>query len=574
MKNNIKIIPLGGVRENGKNLYAVEINDGIYILDCGLKYPENGMLGIDVVIPDFSYLEENKDKIVGVFLSNGQDDSIGALPYFLSDFNVPIFGSKLTIELAKNEINDNPKSKSFNDYNVIDPKSEIIFNDVTVSFFKTSYSIPDSMGIVLSTNEGQIVYTGDFKFDPALKGEYKTAYGDIARVGEKKVIALLSDSGNADNPFPMDNELKAERYIFNVLKDNDERIVIAANSSNILRLQQVFNAAAESERKVYIGHDLSKKVITAIELGYLVIPKDDMIIKTAKELNELDKHEIVILETNPVGEPIKVIQRMASQKEKSVNLIPGDVVLIVTTPSPALDNTMAKTRDMVYRADGQVKTVSDDLNISNHASDEDLQMMMDLLNPEYVIPVNGEYMMMDASKKTAIELGIDKNNVFITNKGDVLEYDGNKIHHGNSVDAGNTMIDGIGIGDIGNIVLRDRKVLSEDGIFIVVVTIDRKKKLIISKPKITSRGFIYVKTNKDLMNDASQIVSKTIQSNLDNKEFDWSHLKQAVREQISHFLFDETKRRPVILPVIMEVNQHHRRNKHTSKKNYKNKENK
>ncbi|TPR17409.1 ribonuclease J [Apilactobacillus timberlakei] len=566
MKSSIKIIPLGGVREDGKNLYAIEINDGIYILDCGLKYPDNGMLGIDVVIPDFSYLEDNKDKIVGIFLSNGQADSIGALPYFLSKFNVPVFGSKLTIELAKNAINENPNSRSFDDYNVINSKSEIIFDDVTVTFFKTSYSIPDSMGIVLSVDDGQIVYTGDFKFDPALKGKYKTAYGDIARVGDKNVIALLSDSGNADNPYPMDSELKVEKYIFDVFKDNDERIIVAANSANILRLQQVFDAAYKSNRKIYIGHDLSKKVITALDMGYLVLPDKDMIIQSVKEMNDLSKNEIVILETNPVGEPIKVIQRMASQKEKSVNLIPGDIVLITTTPSPALDNTMAKTRDMVYRADGEVKTISDDLNISNHASDEDLQMLIDLLNPEYVIPVGGEYMMMEAHRQTANELGIDNQHILLMNKGDVAEYDGSKMHRGSSVEAGNTMIDGIGIGDIGNIVLRDRKVLSEDGIFIIVVTIDRKKKLIISRPKITSRGFIYVKSNKELMNEASQIVSKTIQLNLDNKEFDWSHLKQAVREQISHFLFDKTKRRPVILPVIMEVNQHHRKNKHSFKK--------
>jgi ribonuclease J len=558
MKNSVKIIPLGGLREDGKNLYAVEINDGIYVLDCGLKYPENDMLGIDVVIPDFSYLTDNRDKIVGVFLSSSNMDSIGALPYFVSEFDVPVFGTKLTIEMAKAEIRNNANAGKFDNFNVINDKSEIIFDDVTVNFFQTSSSVPDAVGIALSVDEGQVVYTGDFKLDPALRGNFATNYGAIAKIGEKKVIALLADSRNADNPFPMDNELKAANYIDDVFEDSKGRVLVAANSANLLRIQQVIDAAQKNERKIYIGRNLDSKVKKALDLGYLHA-ENDLLISDAKELESLEDGEVSILITNPTSEPLKVLQRMAAKQQKYVNIQSKDVVLIATTPSPALDNSMAKTEDMIYRAGGSVKNISNDLNISNHASAPDLQMLINLLHPNYFIPVSGEYMMMNESKNAALSMGMDTSKVLMLNKGDAISYDGEKFHHENAVEAGNTMIDGIGVGDIGNIVLRDRKVLSEDGIFIVVVTIDRKKKIIISKPKITSRGFIYVKSNKQLMNEASEIVSKTVQLNLDNKEFDWSHLKQSVREKISHFLFDKTKRRPVILPVIMEVNQHHRK---------------
>lgn len=558
MKNSVKLIPLGGLREDGKNLYAVEINDGIYVLDCGLKYPENDMLGIDVVIPDFSYLRDNKEKIVGVFLSNGDMDSIGALPYFVSEFDVPVFGSKLTIEMAKYEVNGNAKSKGFDNFNIINEKSEIIFDDVTVSFFKTSHSVPDSMGISLAIDEGQIVYTGDFKFDPALRDRFATDYGSIAKVGTKKVIALLSDSENADNPFPMASELQTKKYILDTFEDSKGRVIVAANSANLLRIQQIMEAAEKSGRKIFVGKHLDAKVRLAMKLNYLKA-SDDLLITKLSDLKKLEDNEIIILATNPSTEPINIVQRMAAQQQRNLNIKSGDVVLIATSPAPAMDNSMAKTDDMVYRADGSVKVISNDLNISNHASASDIQMLINLLKPDYFIPVSGEYMMMNESKHAALEMGMDESHVLMLNKGDTIEYDGAKFHHGNAVEAGNTMIDGIGVGDIGNIVLRDRKVLSEDGIFIIVVTIDRKKKIIISRPKITSRGFIYVKSNKSLMNEASEIVSKTIQLNLDNKEFDWSHLKQSVREKISHFLFEKTKRRPVILPVIMEVNQHHRK---------------
>ncbi|MHA8263108.1 ribonuclease J [Lactobacillaceae bacterium Melli_B3] len=561
MKDKIKIIPLGGVREDGENLYAVDINDGIYVLDCGLKYPENEMLGIDFVIPDMEYLKENRDRIVGVFLTHGHADAIGALPYFLSEFDVPVFGSELTIALAKISVKENKASRKFNNFNVINEDSEIIFDDVTVTFFKTTHSIPESMGIVLSTNSGKIVYTGDFKFDQTASDGYKTDYAALGDLGRSGVLALLSDSSNAENPNQSTNEKKIANYINDAFEYHDNRIVVACAAYNILRIQQVFEAAAKSERKVFLTNQKLEKIVnTAIKLHKLHLPKDDLLISNLSDLEKMDPEDIVILQTGKMGEPIKALQRMTAKQDADnpLNIQPEDLVVIATTPAPAMETNVARTRDMIYRANAEVKMISDDIKSSGDASQEDLQLMLNMLQPKYLIPVQGEYRMLEAHAKVAEEIGFPKENIFIPAKGDVLEYDGQKMLRGSAVDAGDIMIDGIGVGDIGNIVLRDRKVLSEDGIFVVVVTINRKKKTVIAQPKITSRGFIYVKANKSLMNQSSKIVYDAVQYNLDNKEFDWGHLKQDVRDKLSSFLFEQTRRHPVILPVIMEVHQHHK----------------
>lgn len=559
----VKIMPLGGVRENGKNMYIVDVNNSIYVLDCGLKYPENELLGIDIVIPDYNYLRENQDRIVGVFLTHGHADAIGALPYFLKEFQVPVFGSEMTIELAKLNCQSDPNVKDFDDFHVVDGRTEIDFGDVTVSFFKTTHSIPESMGIVIGTDAGSIVYTGDFKFDQTAAPGYQTDYARLAEIGKSGVLALLSDSANAENP----NETASERDIADDVLEtfnyHNGRIVVASVGSNILRLQQVFDAAAKTGRKVFLtGRDIEKIVDTAMRLNKLVLPEEDLLV-TQEQLEHLAPEQIIIVQTGRMGEPIKALQRMANKQEKGLNIEPGDLVFITTTPSHAMETTVAKTRDMIYRAGAEVKAISDELNSSGHASKNDLQLMINLLHPKYLIPIQGEYRLLSAHKKAAEEVGLPADHIFLTAKGDQLVYDGHEMVLSGSVEVGNTMIDGIGVGDIGNIVLRDRKVLSEDGIFVAVITIDHKKKQIIGEPKITSRGFVYVKANKNLMHESAEIIKNTVQSNLDNKEFDWTHLKQDVREKLNHYLFDQTRRHPVILPVIMEVDP--RRHKPKSK---------
>lgn len=566
MSDVIKIIPFGGVRENGKNMYAVEIHNDIYILDCGLKYPENELLGIDIVIPDFSYLVENKDRIVGVFLTHGHADAIGALPYFLKEIEVPVFGSEMTIALAKITVNDDPDLRKFKNFHVVDEKKEIDFGDVTVSFFKTTHTIPDSLGIVLDCDEGRIVYTGDFKFDQTATDGYATDFGRLAQIGTKKVIALLSDSANAENFERPSNETEIAASIAEIIKYHEGRVVVASVASNILRIQQVIDAAVQSRRKVVLtGHDLEKIVNTAIKLNKINIPDDDLIVP----LNKLDKlapEETIVLETGKLGEPIKALQKMASRRRGKLRIEQGDLVLIATNPSHAMETTFAKTKDMLYRAGAEVKSISDRANANGHASRNDLQLMLNLIKPQILIPIQGEYRLLAAHQELAEQVGMKPEQIFIVNKGDVLEYQDGEMFHGKGIEVGNTMIDGIGVGDIGNIVLRDRKILSEDGVFVAVVTIDRKKKIIIKEPKITSKGFVYVKASGDLIEESSKLVKKTVQANLDNKEFDWGHLKQDVRDKLGKYLYDQTKRRPVILPVIMEVNQHHKKAKKVSKK--------
>ena len=553
--SKIKIIPFGGVRENGKNMYAVEVDDHIFILDTGLKYPENELMGIAVVITDWEYLRDRKDKIVGVFLTHGHADSIGALPYFLMDFNVPVFGSEMTIALAKLAVKKHKEVKKFNDFHVVDAGTAIDFNDVTVSFFQTTHTIPETLGIVLETAEGNIVYTGDFKFDQTATKGYQTDLARLAEIGSQGVLALLSDSAGAGITGASSREKDIGEYIKETFKYQDGRIIVASVASNIMRVQQIIDAAVAVDRKIVLsGSDIEQIINTAMELGKLKMPQDILI--SLKEADKLDPKQVVILETGKMGEPIKSLQQIANGDNPKIKLSDQDLVFVTTTPSYAQETEVQKTKDIIYRTGAEVKFISDDLNPSGHANQNDQQLMLNFMKPQYFIPIQGEYRLLDRHAELAEEVGIAPDRIFLTNKGDVLTYDQGELHVGEHLDVGNTMIDGTGIGDIGNIVLRDRRVLSEDGIFVVVATIDRKKKKIVARPQITSRGFVFVKTNHQLMKQSADLVEKVVQDNLDQKEFDWGHLKQDVREKLNRFLFDQTKRHPVILPVIMEINQH------------------
>lgn len=565
MDNNIKIIPFGGVRENGKNMYAVEIKDQIFILDTGLKYPENELMGIDVVIPDWEYLREHKNKIVGVFLTHGHADSIGALPYFLMDFNVPVFGSEMTIALAKLAVKNHKEVKKFNDFHVVDASTAIDFNDVTVSFFQTTHTIPETLGVVLETKAGNIVYTGDFKFDQTAKKGYQTDLARLAEIGSQGVLALLSDSAGAGIMGASAREQDIGDYIKETFKYQNGRIIVASVASNIMRVQQIINAAVAVGRKIVLsGKDIEQIIDTAMSLGKLHLP-DDLFI-SRKEAEKLEPNQVVILETGKMGEPIKSLQQIANGDNPNLQLTSTDLVFVTTTPSYAQETEVQKTKDMIYRTGAEVKFISDDLNPSGHANQNDEQLMLNFMKPKFFIPIQGEYRLLDRHAELAEEVGVPKENIFLVNKGDVLTYKNGKFHVGEHIDVSNTMIDGTGVGDIGNIVLRDRRVLSEDGIFVVVATIDRKKKKIVARPQITSRGFVFVKTNRQLMQQSADLVEKIVQENLDQKEFDWSHLKQDVRDKLNRFLFDQTKRHPVILPVIMEINQHQKKIKNNVEK--------
>lgn len=558
MSQKIKIMILGGARENGKNMYAVQVEDEIFIMDAGLKYPDSSLLGIDVVIPDLQFFQDYADKIAGIFLTHGHADSIGALPYILRDHDIPVFGSKLTIELAKIAVQRENRRRKNDLFHVIDADTEIEFKNANVSFFKTTHSIPDSLGIDISTKEGEIVYTGDFKFDPSAKKGYRTDFVRLSEIAQKGVLALLSDSTNAEANFPNDRQTSIEKYIYNIFENYDGRIIAAAKASNIVRVQEIFQAAAATGRHVFLtGRDAGKIVYTAMKLGYLNVPKGLLV--HSKDLKKIPDSELVILETGRMGEPLKSLQKMATNRHRMIKIKKGDLVFIATTPSHSVETMVAQTSDMIYRAGGTVKELGRDKHTSGHATGRDLQMLIDTLKPKFLIPVIGEYRLLEIHKDLAIEAGMNKKDIFLPHNGDAYALEKGRLYRTDAVPGEDIMIDGSGVGDVGNIVLRDREVLSDDGVFIAAVTIDRKKKKIISEPRVSTRGFVYIKANHALMNGAADVIKEAVNNNFEHKKFDWTELKQDVRNDVEKYLYKQTGRRPVVLPVVMEVNQNRHR---------------
>ena len=560
MTDQIKIMILSGVREHGKDMFAVQVNDEIFVLDAGLKYPDSSLFGIDVVIPDLDFFEQYGDRVAGIFLTHGHADSIGALPYILRKYDIPVFGSQLSIELAKIEVQRENKRRKNSLFHVIDADTEIDFKNASISFFHTTHSIPDSLGIDVHTPAGEIVYTGDFKFDPTAALNYRTDMDRLAEIEQKGVLALLSDSSNAEASFPNASEQDIGKFVTNVFRNAKGRIIVAAKASNLNRVQEVLNAAAATGKRVLLtGRDLAKIVRTSMKLGYLDVPEG--LLMRVKDLKTVPDEQTVILETGRMGEPLNSLQKMAKKRHSMITIHKGDLVFIATTPSHAVETMVAETSDLVYKAGGTVIQLGRNIHTSGHATGRDLQLLITTLKPKFLIPVIGEYRLLEVVRDLAIKAGMNPKDIYITKNGDCLEYDfkQKRFFLTDPVPGEDTMIDGSGVGDVGNIVLRDREVLSDDGIFIAVVTIDRKKKKIIAEPKVTSRGFVYIKANRQLMSDSIDVIKKAIQANFEHKKFDWTELKQDIRGDLEKFLYKKTNRRPVILPVVMEVNQNRHR---------------
>ncbi|WP_019774176.1 ribonuclease J, partial [Streptococcus sobrinus] len=506
-----------------------------------------------VVIPNMDYLIENRDRVQGVFLTHGHADAIGALPYLLQDVRVPVFGSELTIELAKLVVKNNSQVKKFNNFHVVDAQTEIEFKDAVVSFFSTTHSIPESLGIVLRTDQGNIVYTGDFKFDQAASPGYQTDYARLAEIGQEGVLALLADSANADSKVQVASEAEVGEEMDDVISDAKGRIIVAAVASNLSRIQQVFDAAAEYGRRVVLtGFDVENIVRTAIRLKKLSIADEKLIVKP-KDMNKYEDHELIILEAGRMGEPIEGLRKMSIGRHRYVEIKDGDLVYIVTTPSVAKEAVVARVENMIYKAGGSVKLITQNLRVSGHANGRELQLLMNILRPKYLFPIQGEYRELQAHADLAEEIGMLPENIYIMKQGDIMLLGDQGFMHEGGVPASDVMIDGNAIGDVGNIVLRDRKILSEDGIFIVVITVNKKKKTIVSKAKVHTRGFVYVRKSRDILRESADLVNKTVADYLATEGFDWGELKGSVRDELGKFLFDQTKRRPAILPVIMEV---------------------
>lgn len=562
--NKLNIIPLGGTREAGKSCFAVECGEDIFVFDCGLLYPDDELLGIDVVIPDFSYLIEHRDRVKGIFLTHGHADAVGALPYLLEDVEAPVFGTELTIELAKIYGEEASVDCQFTDYHVIDSDTEITFdNGIEVSFIKTTHSIPDSVAIVLKTNQGAIVYTGDFKFDQSASKLYQTQFGRLTDVGEEGVLVLLSDSREAESPIENASEYQIEDSMVDLFINATGRIIVACIASNIQRLQQVFDAAHETHKKLYLtGKKLERIIDTAIRLGKLTIPSKNLIIQR-QQLANVPDDQLVILETGSTGEPIQSLQAMAKGQHKDVQLKQGDVVYFATTPNVSMETILAQTKDLIYRAEAEVVTLPGRTKASGHATPGQLQLMINLLQPKYLIPVLGEYSKLVAHTHLANEVGMSYKNTYVPVNGDVISFKKRRMEVTGQVPVGNILVDGAGVGDIGNVVLKDRRILSEDGIFVIALTISRREGKILSGPRAISRGFIFMKTSGDLLEESQRLATEEAKAYLANhqEDFDWNDLKQGIREKVGRFLFQETSRRPVVLPVVMDASNYNKARK-------------
>jgi ribonuclease J len=547
----IRIIPLGGVGEIGKNMYVVEVDHEIFIIDAGLMFPENEMLGIDIVIPDIQYLIENKDRVKGIFLTHGHEDSIGAISYVVSKIKAPVYGTKLTNALVKARLKD-AKVPDDVKFFTVHTDSMLNFDGVQVSFFRTTHSIPDSVGVCIHTSEGAIVHTGEFKFDQSAKHLYRPDLGKMAAIGDSGVLCLLSDSTEAERPGYTTSEAVIANQLTETFRTAKGRIIVACFASNLIRLQQVFDAAEQNNRKVaVVGKSLKRVYDIALKLGYLHIRDGIMI--SLDEIEEYPNDEIVIVATGNQGEPFEALQRMAKKSHRLVNITSGDTVLITATPSPGMEVIVGRTINMLFKAGADVLTANKKVHVSGHGSQEDLKFMLNIMKPKHFVPIQGEYKMLVAHSQLAHDIGLPYRKIFILDKGDVLEYKEGKMKMSGRVQAGNVLIDGSGVGDVGNIVLRDRKLLSEDGVFTVVVTINRKTKAIVAGPEIISRGFVYVRESEELIEGASGIVTDVVQTYLQKGSFEWSAIKQDIRDQLNYYLFNKTRRRPMILPIIMEV---------------------
>ncbi|MDD7185503.1 MAG: ribonuclease J [Oscillospiraceae bacterium] len=552
-KTPVKIIPLGGLNEIGKNMTVFECSNDMFILDCGLAFPDADMPGVDIVIPDFTYVERNRDKLRGIVLTHGHEDHIGGLVYFLKKMNVPVYGTKLTLGLVDGKLKEHGLSGKVQ-LNVVLPRKTIKMGCMGVELIKVNHSIPDSVGVAIHTPAGVIVHTGDFKvdFSPIDGGII-----DLARFGElgsRGVLALMSESTNAERPGYTQTERKVGESFENLFKKAEgKRIIIATFSSNIHRVQQIVNCAEKYGRKVAVfGRSMVNVISTAIELGYLKVPEG--IIIDIEMMNLYKNEQIVLITTGSQGEPMSALTRMAMNDHKKVNITPQDFIIISAKPIPGNEKYVTKVVNELMKSGAEVVYESMyEVHVSGHACQEELKLMMALTKPKFFIPVHGEYKHLQKHADLAVDVGIPRENIIIAEIGNVIETDGVKMSVVSQVPAGRTLVDGLGVGDVGAIVLRDRKHLAQDGLIIIVVGIEKSTNEVVSGPDIISRGFVYVRESEEIMVDSRNILINTL-NNCSASEFkEWNTLKGKMRDALSDYIYQKTKRSPMILPIIMEV---------------------
>ncbi len=551
-KAKVKIIPLGGVNEIGKNLPAIEYKNDIVVIDCGLKFPDEDMFGIDLVIPDITYLIKNKEKVSGIFLTHGHEDHIGALPYVLKQLNVPVYGTKLTLGIVETKLKEHGLLSS-TELVRVKPRDVIRLNSVSVEFIKTNHSIADSVAIAVHTPLGVVLHTGDFKVDyTPIDGE-PMDFARFAELGKKGVLAMMADSTNVERSGYTNSEKIVGESLTRIFGKTKGRIIIATFASNIHRIQQIIDAASVYGRKVAVsGRSMENIMNVAIELGYIEVDKDTLV--SIDQINKYNNDQVVIITTGSQGEPMSALSRMAASEHRKVNIVEGDTIIISATPIPGNEKLVSKVINQLFKKGAEVIYGSqENIHVSGHACQEELKLMQTLVRPKHFIPVHGEYRHLKQHGELAIKLGLDSKNVVIPDVGDVIEVTRNGIKKNGSVISGQIFVDGLGVGDVGNIVLRDRKHLSQDGILTVVVTLSKENKAIVAGPDIISRGFVYVRESESLMDEARDIVRNTLLDCEEKNISDWATLKSNVRDELRSYLYEKTKRKPMILPIIMEI---------------------
>ena len=546
----LKIIPLGGLEQIGMNITAFEYGDSIVVVDCGLSFPEDDMLGIDLVIPDVTYLKENISKVKGFVITHGHEDHIGALPYVLKEVNVPIYSTKLTLALITNKLKEHNLVRSTK-LKEVKHGQVINLGDFSIEFIKTNHSIQDASALAIYSPAGIVVHTGDFKVD------YTPVFGDaidlqrFAEIGRKGVLALMCDSTNAERPGFTMSERTVGKVFDNLFNEHKStRIIIATFASNVDRVQQIINTAYRFGRKVAVeGRSMVNVITTASELGYLRIPENTLI--EIDQVKNYPDEQVVLITTGSQGESMAALSRMAANIHKKITIKPNDTIIFSSNPIPGNEKAVSKVINELYMKGAKV--IFQDVHVSGHACQEEIKLIYSLVRPKYAVPVHGEYRHLTAQKHVAEDLGIPKENIFILSSGNVLELDEYSAQITGSVQTGGILVDGLGVGDVGNIVLRDRQHLAEDGIMIVVMTLERHSNTVLAGPDIVSRGFVYVRESEDLMDHAREVVEQALDSCVDRHITDWGKIKLAVKDAVGDYLWKRTKRRPMILPIIMEA---------------------
>ncbi|MEW6723668.1 MAG: ribonuclease J [Bacillota bacterium] len=550
-EDKLSLIPLGGLGEVGKNMLVIEYEGTIIVLDAGLIFPEEEMLGVDIVIPDMSYLAERRDKVKGVVLTHGHEDHVGALPYLLRQLDVPLFGTKLTLGIVQRKLEEFGV-KMHRDTTVIEPGQPVEVGVFTVTPFRTNHSIPDSVGLAIETPVGLVVHSGDFKFDQTPVDGEVAGFHDLANLGRRDVLVLLSDSTGAEREGYTPSEKVVGQTLDQVIGSARRRVLVATFASNVHRVQQVFDAAARHRKAVtVVGRSMVDTYEIARRLGYLRVPEGLVV-----PVEEIDRHpadRTVILTTGSQGEPMSALTRIANNDHKWIDVMPGDTVVIAATPVPGNEKMVARTINNLFRRGAEViYGPNSGVHVSGHASREELKLMLNLVQPRYFVPVHGEYRHLVHHAALAKELGIPSNHVFVVENGTILEFTRDGAQVAGRVQCGNVLVDGLGVGDVGNVVLRDRRQLSQDGILICVLGVDEDGRLA-AGPELVSRGFVYVRESEALMEEARQRVADAFTSEEPYQPGDWGAIKSTVRDALSSFLYERTRRRPMILPIVIEV---------------------